>query len=376
MRGMVLFSFATLTAAGLVAGPSAALAQTTPAQAQPKAKAAAPAQGAAPAAPAQAQTPAVANPGEVVATVEYNGVTDKITKGDVLNIVTRYRIPAVEDQEQVYRDAVDTLANTKLVTQFLNRQQINVPAEKVNAEMANLEQGLKAEGKDLASALLENGYSLDEIRQEIQDRLRWIEYVKAKATDAELKRFVEEHHDLFAGTQVRASHILLRTEPDASDADKAKVKAKLAEIKKEIDANKITFAEAANKYSEDPANEGGAGGDLDFFNLSSGFIPEFTDVAFKLKKGQVSDPVETPYGYHLIQVTDRKEGRPFDLEQNKPYVTTVYAGELQKNLLTEARKAAKIDIKPMPKDLFPPVPAQAAPAPETKPAEGAAPKAK
>lgn len=365
MRGMIRFSFATLTTAGFVAGGAVALAQSAPAQAQPNA-----------AAPAQDQAAAKADHGQVVATVEYNGVTENITKGDVLNIVTRYQIPAVENQEQVYRDAVETLANTKLVTQFLNRQQVQVPADKVDAEVASLEQGLKAEGNSLANALLESGYSLDEIRQEIKDRLGWIEYVKAKATDAELKRFVEQHHDLFAGTEVRASHILLLTEPDATDADKQKVKAKLAEIKKQIDANQITFAEAANKYSEDPANEGGAGGDLDFFNLSSGFIPEFTDVAFKLKKGQVSDPVETPYGYHLIQVTDRKEGRPFDLEQNKPYVTTVYAAELQRELLTEARKTAKIDIKPMPKDLFPTLPAQAAPAPDAKPAEAAAPKAK
>src|SRR5208337_1335090 len=82
--------------------------------------------------------------------------------------------------------------------------------------------------------------------------------------------------------------------------------------------------------------------------------PEFTDVAFRLKKGSVSEPVETIYGPHLIQVTDRKEGRPVDFEQNKPYILNIFAGELQKNLLTEERKQAKIDVKPLPKDLFPP----------------------
>jgi len=122
----------------------------------------------------------------------------------------------------------------------------------------------------------------------------------------------------------------------------------------------VTFAQAANKYSDDPANAGGAGGDLDYFTLNSGFIPEFTDVAFRLKKGSISEPVETPYGYHLIQVTDRKEGRPVDFEQNKPYIINAYAGELQKNLLTEERKRTKIEVKPTPKDLFP---ASAAPAP-------------
>ena len=290
----------------------------------------------------------------------YNDTTEKITKGDVFNIITRYPIPPSEDREQVYHDAVDTLANTKLVTQFLNRQRITIPPAKVDEEMAKLEQGLKAEGKDLAAALQENGFSQDEIRKEIQDRLRWIEYVKNKATDAELKKYVAEHNDLFEGTQIRASHILLKADPNASAEAKEKVRQKLLAIKKDIETSKMTFAQAANKYSEDPANAAGAGGDLDFFNLSSGFIPEFTDVAFKLKKGSISDPVETPYGYHLIQVTDRKPGRPFDFEQNKPYATSVYAGELQKNLLTEARKTAKIDVKPMPKDLFPPVQPQTA----------------
>ncbi len=353
MRRIVLTSFATLTALGFVLTTDAAHAQSTPAKAKP----AQPKAGAAPAAAVQA--PGIPNADEVVATVTYNDATENVTKGEVLKVITRYPIPATESREQVYHDAIDTLVNTKLVTQFLNRQRIVIGPDKVDAELAKLEQNLKAEGKDLASTLLENGFSLDEIRKEIQDRLRWIQYMESKATDAELKRYVAENNDLFSGTQVRASHILLRTEPNASEADKEKVKQKLVAIKKEIDENKLTFAEAANKYSEDPANEGGAGGDLDYFNLSSGFIPEFTDVAFKLKKGSVSNPIETPYGFHLIQVTDRKEGRPVDIEQNKSYVTTVYAGELQKNLLTEARKAAKIEVKPMPKDLFPPAPAAA-----------------
>ncbi|WP_165243879.1 peptidylprolyl isomerase [Paludisphaera soli] len=329
----------------------------------------------APAQPNAGAPPMVANPAEVVATVDYNGATEKITKGEVFNVITRYPIPATEDRELVYRDAVETLVNTKLVTQFLNRQRIAIKPEQVQEEIGKLEQGLKAEGKDLASSLLENGFSLDEIKKEIEDRLRWIEYVKAKATDAELKKYLAANNDLFSGTQVRASHILLKTEPNAKPEEKAKVKQQLLAVKKEIDGGKLTFAQAADKYSQDPANEGGAGGDLDYFNLNSGFIPEFTDVAFKLKTGSVSEPVETPYGYHLIQVTDRKEGKPVDFEQNKPYITSGYAAELQRGLLTEARKTAKIEVKPMPKDLFPPIPAQP-PAGAPAAAPKAAPKAK
>ncbi len=363
MRRSVQAGLLSVLIVGLSAGPDPVRAQTQ--------------QPAGPAGPA-AKIPAgrvqpIPGASDVLATVTADNVAEKVSKGELINFLSRYPIPATENRDQVYRDAVDSLVNTKLLTIFLNRQKIAIPAGKVEEEMARLEQQLKADNQDLATALLENNIGMDDLKKELENRIRWSEYVKAKGTEAELRRYVAANRDLFSGTQVRASHILLKVDPDAPAGEKEKIKQKLLTIKSQIDASKVTFAEAANKYSEDPANAGGAGGDLDFFTLSSGFIPEFTDVAFKLKKGSISDPIETPYGYHLIQVTDRKEGRPVDFEQNKPYILNVYAGELQKNLLTEERKRAKIDVKPMPKDLFPP--AQAAQTPTTPAARPAAPKA-
>jgi parvulin-like peptidyl-prolyl isomerase len=329
-----------------------------------RSQAPAPAPSSAPAA-SKSQVPPGAD--EVVATVN----DDKITKGELINFLSRYPVPT-ENREQIYHDAVDSLVNTKLVGQFLKRQNIQVPSQRIDEEIARLEQQLKASGQDLQAVLREDHMTIDDVQKELETRIKWSDYVKSKATDAELKRFVAANRDLFNGTQVRASHILLKVEPDATAEAKEKVRQKLLGIKKDIESGKISFAEAANKYSEDPANAGGGGGDLDYFTLSSGFIEEFTDVAFKLKKGTISDPVETPYGWHLIYVTDRKEGKAPDFEQNKPFIIQAYAGDLQKNLLTEARKTAKIDIKPMPKDLFPPAP----PADNAPPSTGTAPQPK
>src|SRR5205823_6620896 len=84
--------------------------------------------------------------------------------------------------------------------------------------------------------------------------------------------------------------------------------------------------------------------------------------AFSMQPNQVSEPFETEYGVHLILVTDRKPGEPFDFEQNRTAVLNQYKADLQEKIISQERKAAKVDIKPMPADLFRPAPAPAHPA--------------
>ena len=120
----------------------------------------------------------------------------------------------------------------------------------------------------------------------------------------------------------------------------------------------MTFAEAANKFSEDEGNKEKVGGDLGLFYRKGQFIEPFAAAAFVLKKGDMSDVVETPFGLHLILVTERKDGKPVD--PNDPNVKNAaldaFAQERQEQLVSSAKKTAKIDIKPLPADLFPPAP--------------------
>ena len=327
-----------------------------------------------PAATVKAAAPPVAPPKPAAILKQVLGTvnTEVVTRGDLINFLNRYQIPA-GNEEMIYRDAMDSLINSRLVNQFLDRQRIPVSEAKIDEQLATLEKQLKQDGTDLSTELLRSNKSVPEVRKEIAERIRFIEFLNIKATDAELKKFVASHRDLFNGTQVRASHVLLKGEPKASAEDKEKLRQKVAAIKGDILANKMTFAQAANKFSEDPANTEGAGGDVGYFGLNSGFIEEFANAAFALKKGSISDVVETPYGYHLILVTDRKEGTPLDFEQSKPLVKQMYANDLQKTILVAERKAAKIDVKPLPTDLFPPAQAPTSP-PAAAATKGVAPK--
>ena len=115
------------------------------------------------------RTPVIPGANDVVATIADENANEQVTKGEVINFLSRYPIPANEKREQVYHDAVESLVNTKLLTIFLNRQKIAVPPAKIDEVQAWWSGKPKADGRDLATALLEDNMSLDTIRKELEN---------------------------------------------------------------------------------------------------------------------------------------------------------------------------------------------------------------
>ncbi len=303
---------------------------------------------------------------QVLATV--NG--EPITRAELYRLFDTVGVPPGNDEQEVYRSGIDQLVNNKLVKQYLLKQaSLVIPETAVDAEFAGVEKKLKEDGQDIYVVLASNGVTVSQVREDMKVSLRWKKYLEAVSTEKNLAKFVEANKDVFNRTQVKASHIVLRVEPDTPPAEKSKIKEKLAAIKRDIDANKITFADAANKYSEDEGNKvSPSGGDLGYF-MRRAFNEQFTAAAFALKKGVISDPVESPFGFHLILVTDRKEGTPIDLKQNELLIKSDYAADIHERIIAEMRKTAKIEVKPMPADLFPKAPTPpAGTAPAAKPA--------
>ncbi len=136
--------------------------------------------------------------------------------------------------------------------------------------------------------------------QEIVGKLRdKVIKVDTMFTDDQLKKMYEASDD---GTQVRARHILLKMAPDAPPAVRDSV-TKLATSLRDQARSGADFATLAKKYSQDTSAP--QGGDLGFFDKKT-MVAAFSDVAFKLQPGQVSDVVTTPFGLHVIKVEERK----------------------------------------------------------------------
>jgi len=149
----------------------------------------------------------------------------------------------------------------------------------------------------------------------------------ALSEDAEHKVYEEAVKQVKNEEEVHARHILVPTEDEA--------KAILAQLKGGAD-----FATLAKEKSKDPG--AAEGGDLGYFTKEQ-MVPEFAEVAFKLNKGQLSDPVKTQFGWHVIKVEDKRMRPTPTFDQVKPQIENYVAHRAQADLVENLRKSATVE---------------------------------
>ncbi len=179
----------------------------------------------------------------------------------------------------------------------------------------------------------------------------------ALTDEAMHKVYDEAIKQMSSEQEVHARHILVRAaagDDKASKTAEDKIKAVIARLKKGED-----FAKVANEITEDPSGKAN-GGDLGYFTKEQ-MVPEFSEVAFKLDKGQISDPVKTQFGWHVIKVEDKRAKQPPKFEDVRPQIERYVVGKAQSELIASLRKDAKIER--LDKPATPPAPA---PTPEKK----------
>ncbi len=242
---------------------------------------------------------ALAAENPVVATV--NG--ENIHRSDLEE--ARTRLPESYRQvplDAVYGILVKSLTDTKLVA-----------AEARKAGLEN-DPGFKERLARVEEQLLERAYLTGYIQKQITKEKLDKAYAKLRAETAKKK-------------EVRARHILLKTEKEARDV--------IAEIKKGAD-----FAELAKKKSIGPS--AGQGGDLGYF-AEGRMVPDFSKAAFALKKGEVTEtPVKTQFGWHVIKVEDKRTAAAPSFEEVKKELSAKLARTIGSAYLNKLRNKAKI----------------------------------
>ncbi|RNC66310.1 MAG: peptidylprolyl isomerase [Desulfuromonadales bacterium] len=265
--------------------------------------------------------------GQVVAEVNGDAITTEDFKKELENLPPYLKPMA--DTPEGKKELLDTMVVRELILQQARKDNLDKSPE-VAAKLEELKKRVVVEAF---------------LKKKVEEQV--------KISDEELKKFYDENKDKFkSGDQVRASHILMRSEKEAQD------------VQKELKAGG-SFEELAKKHSVDSA--AAKGGDLGWFSKGS-MVPEFEKVVFGLKEGETSGIVKTKFGYHIIKLTGKRPAGTRSFEEVKEQIKAALLPNKQQEvfqkLKEDIKKDAKVSVK---EDVLKGLGGAAA---ETKPAAG------
>lgn len=258
------------------------------------------------------------------------------TRASSVAIVNGQRISKrefVEMMEDVAgRDVLDQLITEKLLHQAAKKAGITVTDDEVNEELDKIREQF---GSSFDSALAQYGMTVDDLKKTLEINVLSFKYSTKDITVTEdaLKAFFDENKsDYNKPEMVRASHILVESEEEAK------------EILNQLN-NGADFAEIAKEKSTDTMSAV-EGGDLNWFGRGQ-MVEEFEKVAFSLQPGQTSGVVKSPFGYHIIRVTDKKAAYEAVFEDVKDEVENAVKSQQAKSvqqLASELKNESDVTI--------------------------------
>lgn len=270
-------------------------------------------------------TTARAPTGKVLATVNGTKITQSQVDTELKPYLERMenlgrQIPEAQ-KAQLQGEVLNMMVEKHLLGEKIKSKGISISDEQVNEKVKEITTSQGISIQDFEKSLqTRGGLSMADFVDQLKMTLGVEELLSSEfaisgraISDEDAKKFYDDNIASFTrAEQVQASHILIGTSGDdeaAKTAAKAKAEDVLVEVKGGGD-----FAELAKTYSTCPSKE--RDGDLGYFDKGQ-MVPEFSEVAFAQKIGEISDVVETKFGYHIIKVTDRKEAGVSSFEEEK-----------------------------------------------------------
>jgi parvulin-like peptidyl-prolyl isomerase len=245
-----------------------------------------------------------------------------------------------EQRKRLIKAALDQVIDRRLVMVHLTATGQAASKTDVDAELAQFEKSLKAQNLTLAQHCERVGLSADDVRRALAWKLSWKRYCEKHLTPQNLEKYFQSNRRDFDGTQLRVAQILFKVARDADDTAVAVAKDRAAKVRGEITSGKTSFAEAAKRSSEAPSRE--SGGDIGWIERHRPMPEDFSRAAFALKKGDLSEPLESTFGVHLITVLEERAGSKTwkDVDAELRPAVTVY---LFRWIADKERAGAKIE---------------------------------
>jgi len=203
--------------------------------------------------------------------------------------------------------ALQQLIDRQLILEWLQQHQRAATDQDVEHAITQLTKQLGKREIALADYLKQRRMKATELHRALRWQLSWQRFLDRFRTDQNLERYFNEHRAQFDGTELRVAHILLKVDPSDARDELALQLVKARRIRAEIVTDKKRFAEAARQFSDAPT--GAAGGDIGFISRHAPMPEPFSEAAFQLQPGDVSEPLVSAFGVHLIQCLEVKPGQ-------------------------------------------------------------------
>ena len=201
-------------------------------------------------------------------------------------------------------EALERLIDQQKVLVQLQQRGEACTEKELDVELRRLQDEMERQEKTLDDYCQSLRIPQASLRRMLQWQLSWKRCRSKYLTDENLQRYFDRHHKEFDGTTLRVAQLLLK--PDA-DSTRQQLLERALEIRREIVSGKMEFGQAARKYSQSPSGQ--EGGTLGWISRQAPMPEYFSHAAYQLDAGEVSEPVESPYGVHLIHCLEIKPGQ-------------------------------------------------------------------
>jgi|WetSurMetagenome_2_1015567.scaffolds.fasta_scaffold24131_2 peptidyl-prolyl cis-trans isomerase C len=288
----------------------------------------------------------------VVARVENLAITERDVMGAIDQMAAQRQLAPEQEQEKytvLFNDAIESLVGMALLRAEGKSQGIVIEKDKVDTSFKALADKFPSK-EEFDQALAKQGLDESTLRMKLEDNMMVQSVIDQMVKDTpppmddQVKKFYDDNPQFFeVSEQVHASHLFLSVDNSATAEQKAAIKTKLEGIRAEIESKKIGFAEAAAKYSDDKSTSQ-TGGDLGLFSRGEMIAP-LEDACFATKPGEISQVVETPFGYHLINVLENRAAGKKPLEEAKVDIKSYLEGKSKQELVLKHIDDLKTKIK-------------------------------
>jgi peptidyl-prolyl cis-trans isomerase SurA len=257
-----------------------------------------------------------------------------------------------EKRHSALKAALDDLIAERLLAAEQKSMNIEVNEQDVDYAIDDVRKQNHMDAETFERALMAQGQSMAAYREKMRKDLAAMKLIgmkvrsKIKVSDEDIKaEYARMAHDQGTEVEVHARHIVIQVAKDADAATVEKARQRAVELARRAKAGE-DFQELARQNSEGSSRADG--GDIGFFKRGD-MVAAFEKVAFSLEPGTISDPVRTPFGWHVIQVVERRAGKMAPLEQVRDQIqdrlTRAQMQRQTEQYVAELRREAVVDVK-------------------------------